>query len=338
MFPIITGMIAFSLLFAKSLSGPDSSATLKLAATVAPLIALIMIPKTFKWGGDAFAAGAGFVAGYAAKGTDAIKKRGGGAIGSGADTVRERTAANLANRGNVRVAAMVGGHLPSRRGAHMARQQRGTLLNEESKMAESEFSTATQPQLAREMERVTADIISNPNSVRNQARYRAAHARAIQMRDRDTIETSRNRLIGSGNDRAINAANTAIGPNIGDLTGFAPDLGAIRRDPATGAFEQFDPSRLSLSELGSVHQSFTQSLANDPVRFSQIRGDVLDRLTDPRSRDQFNGQKVQQLGLALTNLQAQITAGTATPQMIATHGRLAAAITHDPASGQWRFI
>lgn len=62
MFPIVTGMLALSLLFQASVSGSDALAV-QLAGAVAPLIAIIMIPKTFKWGGEAFAAAAGFAAG-----------------------------------------------------------------------------------------------------------------------------------------------------------------------------------------------------------------------------------------------------------------------------------
>ncbi|MEI7819099.1 MAG: hypothetical protein WCI47_03205 [bacterium] len=69
MFPLITGMLAMAILF-QEIAGASPSATVQLAGTVAPLIALTLIPKTFKWGGDAFAGAAGFAAGYATKATN----------------------------------------------------------------------------------------------------------------------------------------------------------------------------------------------------------------------------------------------------------------------------
>ena len=65
-----------SLLFQKSLDTQTASLPLKLAATLAPLMALIAIPNTFKWGGELFAAGAGFIAGRASKAIDTGKSLG----------------------------------------------------------------------------------------------------------------------------------------------------------------------------------------------------------------------------------------------------------------------
>ncbi len=82
MFPIVTGMLALALFFSKTVDQTGSSA-LKLAAVAAPLIAIIMIPKTFKWGGDLFAAAAGYLAGRATAGKDWGKKTAGESAKSG---------------------------------------------------------------------------------------------------------------------------------------------------------------------------------------------------------------------------------------------------------------
>lgn len=72
MFPIVTGMLATSLLFQASVEGADSL-PLKISGAIAPLIAIILIPKTFKWGGEVFAATAGYLAGKAQGTGDKIK-------------------------------------------------------------------------------------------------------------------------------------------------------------------------------------------------------------------------------------------------------------------------
>lgn len=76
MFPIVTGMLSLSIFFAKIMSQTASSTNngvLAIAASLAPLIAIILIPKTFKWGGEAFAAAAGYVAGKAMSAKDTGK-------------------------------------------------------------------------------------------------------------------------------------------------------------------------------------------------------------------------------------------------------------------------
>jgi hypothetical protein len=72
MFPIVTGMLSISLLFQATVDGTDSLA-LKISGAIAPLIAVILIPKTFKWGGEMFAAAAGYMAGKAQGTGDKIK-------------------------------------------------------------------------------------------------------------------------------------------------------------------------------------------------------------------------------------------------------------------------
>ncbi len=94
MFPIVTGMLAISLLFQASV-GSAAAAPLKIAASLAPLIAIIFIPKTFKWGGEAFAAAAGFMAAKATQGKDWGKDKG----KQGFSTAKDRTAASRLMRG-----------------------------------------------------------------------------------------------------------------------------------------------------------------------------------------------------------------------------------------------
>jgi hypothetical protein len=75
MFPIITGMLSLAIMYSHSVSS-DSSLAVQISAMLAPMLALVMIPKTFKWGGELFAFGAGAIAGRASKGVDFAKGQG----------------------------------------------------------------------------------------------------------------------------------------------------------------------------------------------------------------------------------------------------------------------
>lgn len=91
MFPIVTGMLAVAMLF-QHVATSDSEApfAVQLAGVAAPLIALMAIPKTFKWGGGLFAAGAGFLAGRASKGVGFAKDQSVGALQRGRENLVAR--------------------------------------------------------------------------------------------------------------------------------------------------------------------------------------------------------------------------------------------------------
>ena len=100
MFPIVTGMLALSIFLQNVIlnanpNGTLSADTAAIVAAVAPLIAIIMIPKTFKWGGEAFAAAAGFMAAKATQGKDWGKDQG----KQGFSTAKDRTSASRLMRG-----------------------------------------------------------------------------------------------------------------------------------------------------------------------------------------------------------------------------------------------
>lgn len=118
MFPIITGMLAISLMFQAAVAGEQSLAV-QLAGLLAPLIALTFIPKTFKWGGEVFAAGAGFIAGRASAGID--KAKGGGkALQGGVKNMAQNKIIQSDKRG-------IGGN--SRLGGFLSGAGAGSLVN-----------------------------------------------------------------------------------------------------------------------------------------------------------------------------------------------------------------
>lgn len=154
MFPIITGMIAMSLLFQKSLDSPTAPLSLKLAATLAPLMALIAIPKTFKWGGELFAAGAGFIAGRASKGVD-LAKGGGTALKGGVKNMAQNKIIQSDNKvlgGNSKLGGFLAGagagSLVNTRGARLKRASKITgVQNEIEKAAGLRYDQAMSTQV-----------------------------------------------------------------------------------------------------------------------------------------------------------------------------------------------
>ena len=154
MFPIITGMIAMSLLFQQSLNTQTASLPLKLAATLAPLMALIAIPNTFKWGGELFAAGAGFIAGRASKGVD-LAKGGGTALKGGVKNMAQNKIIQSDNKvlgGNSKLGGFLAGagagSLVNTRGARLKRASKITgVQNEIEKAAGLRYDQAMSTQV-----------------------------------------------------------------------------------------------------------------------------------------------------------------------------------------------
>ncbi len=146
MFPIVTGMLALSLFFQTVILTTDknaggigntlSSGVTSLIGLIIPLMALIMIPKTFKWGGEAFAAGAGYLAGKATSGTNKVKDMPGKAANKAATSAKqgvmasEKAQAFGAGLATNRVTRMFGGK-QAQRNLATARSQR---LNDAEKL------------------------------------------------------------------------------------------------------------------------------------------------------------------------------------------------------------
>lgn len=79
MFPMVTGLIATAILFSRVASAARGINDMaEIAAALAPMIALAILPKTFKWGGDFVSAATGAAAGWIARGQSATFKKGRG--------------------------------------------------------------------------------------------------------------------------------------------------------------------------------------------------------------------------------------------------------------------
>jgi len=153
MFPIATGMIAISLFVSTLINPPPppppapqvqtGSILVKVAGALAPIFALIMLPKSYKWGGEAFSKVGAFAAGYATnavtKSRD-VGKSGIGAAKSGAQN-RILQSDNKAFGGNSRMGGFMAGagvgSLANTRGAQLRRAGKVVKLQGEIEKASS---------------------------------------------------------------------------------------------------------------------------------------------------------------------------------------------------------
>lgn len=199
MFPMITGMIAMSLVF-QATTASSSSNVVKLAGTLAPLVALMMIPKTFKWGGEAFAAAAGFTAGYAAKAGDWGK----GAAKKGATKGWDRSQDRLAQTkfGATKVGGFVSGagvgSLVGTRGSKLRRMSQLNRISSDAEKAVSYDYDNTMAKVAADGRK--AGLTSDQIEVKKAAAYqrmlskapsqdRALYAKkAVQSGNRDQVQ------------------------------------------------------------------------------------------------------------------------------------------------------
>lgn len=138
MFPLITGMLAVSILLSQTLlASKETNAAVKLIAMVVPIIALFLIPKTLKWttaGMSAIAGGMmGAVSGKMGAGGKAVGKgakmaadKGKGAAKGMANEQRNKAVSGLFGQGTKnsnRVAAILAGNAPSKKGLLKTGQQ-----------------------------------------------------------------------------------------------------------------------------------------------------------------------------------------------------------------------
>ncbi len=157
MFLMITGMLALSIMLSRALTGGNMTTgrggggindSLQLVGMVLPIIALLLIPKTLKWttkGMNALAAGMmGAVSGKMGAGARGVGKVGKSGVkkgyGKGKESVNElraKKSAELFGRGNQRMAAILGGRLPTKKGILTTSQQTQTRNTEADKLNSS---------------------------------------------------------------------------------------------------------------------------------------------------------------------------------------------------------
>lgn len=142
MFPIATGLIAVAILFSRvtghqtDVNGNHISSLAQLAGAMAPLIALAILPKTFKWGGDFVAAATGAAAGWVARGQSASFKKGKDVGKAGLGGARDRVALNAGNSRFLHGISGGGWRNSSRKNMIRRGQNKGRILGEYEKAAQ----------------------------------------------------------------------------------------------------------------------------------------------------------------------------------------------------------
>ena len=138
MFPIATGIIAAAIMFSRVAGHQAGSSNIaQLTGALAPLIALAILPKTFKWGGDFVNAATGAAVGFAAGKWQSGKDKAKGMGKKGYGTARDRVALNAPESARFRNLISGGGFRNSspknvvRRGQNKAR-----ILGEYDKAAQ----------------------------------------------------------------------------------------------------------------------------------------------------------------------------------------------------------
>lgn len=336
MFPIVTGMLALSLFFSKVMSNAASTAAqqaggaastgtsisngvLGIAGALAPLIAIILIPKTFKWGGEAFAAAAGYAAGKASglrdRGTNAAK----GFAGNTAERTRNRVAAGMLERsksnadkagslnGGAKVrASMAGraqrmlgttaaGKLPSKRGLVAAGVRANKAVGEQTELEETAAQYYSSGELKSQMERSASKLASNPNNAMELARFRGLQKMAVKSNNLDALNASKDMF--KTNQDAYTKASM---PNLGDIGDKFASAGAY--DTKGGA--DFDVKGLSAEKIAGQHVKMLTQWGQDGT-FTKMSSDQIKSLKeDPRLRQKMSANQQEQIDKGISQWEA----------------------------------
>ncbi len=142
MFPMATGIIAAAILFARTAASSGNAAGMSnltsLAGAMAPLIALAVLPKTFKWGGDFVNFASGAAVGWAASKWGGGKDRAKAGMKSAAGSTRDRFSQSRLGKtgvGGVIGGAGIGSLVGSRKSIMKRGQQQARIYSDLDKAA-----------------------------------------------------------------------------------------------------------------------------------------------------------------------------------------------------------
>ncbi|MEI6581537.1 MAG: hypothetical protein WCN86_01535 [bacterium] len=229
MFPLITGMLAVSILLSRVLVANPSSGTsggaLTLVAMVIPIVALLAIPKTLKWvtaGMSALAGGmmgavAGKVhnagAGAAKKGTQMAKSK-------GVEFGKNRAVQAVANNPNSKMAVFLGG-------TKKAQQEVGKMTSENRANAANKYAASGDVnEIGRQTRASIAKSQKNPSDLLAKADAQAGLARLNQLGGggRNEIASAQDAFRNQGGSDGAWKGMIGDAGIIGDLDTKAPEL------------------------------------------------------------------------------------------------------------------
>lgn len=318
MFPIVTGMLSLSLFFqtvilntqtdaagnSNGLGGSAANSVTGIVGMLAPLIAIILIPKTFKWGGAAFAAAAGYMAAKATQGKDIGKNVASSASDRGRQRVTagmlERSKSNaakagdlsgvaakratLASRAQKTMGILAAGKMPTKRGLVAAGYSANKTAKEQAEAQEAAAQYYTRDQLASELEKSAKKLKRNPNNAIELARFRGLQKAAAQSKNGAALKAAKdvfNTGASSDNDTYLKASS----PNLGDIGDSFADLGAF----GDGG-RYFDPSGVSAEKIATQHKSTLERMVTEG-HFATMTQSQIQALQDPRLRQKMTADQ-----------------------------------------------
>lgn len=318
MFPIVTGMLSLSLFFqtvmlntqtdaagnSGGVGGAATNSVTGIVGMLAPLIAIIMIPKTFKWGGAAFAAAAGYMAAKATQGKDFGKGVAESASQRGRQRVTagmlERSKSNAAKAGDLSgiaakratmasraqktMGVLAAGKLPTKRGLVAAGYSANKTAKEQAEAQEAAAQYYTRDQLSSELEKSAKKLKRNPNNAIELARFRGLQKAAAQTRNGAALKAAKdvfNTGVSADNDTYLKASS----PNLGDIGDNFADLGAFGEG---GRY--FDPSGISAEKIATQHKSTLERMVSDG-HFATMTQSQIQALQDPRLRQKMSADQ-----------------------------------------------
>lgn len=224
-FPIVTGMLAGSIVISRILSNVLGAQQLQAGATYAnpgevgikeimvgilPIIALLAIPKTLKWSGKLSSAVGGAIGGYiGAKAGSAKNAASGvakGAAKQGYQGYKQDAAGRLAfgarqaeSAGNARGArarrgfarVLTSNYAPGQAGQAKVDAAADKHVRDLTDVAYNRFSTLNRPQAEAAFQAAAARVRANPSDTRAIAEFRAGQKRLMEVNSTDILHQER---------------------------------------------------------------------------------------------------------------------------------------------------
>lgn len=275
MFPIVAGMISAALFFAKASDQifPGSEFR-QLIAALFPMIALIFVPKAFKWGGQLMAATSGAVAarltGAAKAPAKAVygqaRKAAGEAIGK-KGTELAAFGKSAASRAAGRV--MSGRIFSTGHGVETAGQK---LLKEYTEEEKDRFSHMDRGQLRAHYNQQMMQAARNPNNIRAVARSQALAAALTDIRDEGGLHAGRNAFMQAGGRQDNYESILRNSGKSGDIFERHPSVFTGNYEALRGAnanrLTQITPGELTGAlNAGAINpNSIREALTNTTIR------------------------------------------------------------------------
>lgn len=285
MYPIATGLLSGALLFSLTVLGanacPNTDGTAKgsfnfqaITALLAPVVALLMLPKTFKWGGHLTSAIAGGIMGAGMRGNKAIANAGKNAA--------KRSASATKNAGQDRLAQSNFGK-NTRIGRFMAGGGITSFARKNSRMGQAAQDRVEQrANAARQADAQRAGaMLSRANDLEAQAAaLPAGSAKAAKLQAE--AAAIRKKLYGDGATNASRAAAATAALNRGDQA-LLHDVTRNMDEASHNAWQRtLDPGQTD--RYASMLHAYGQSLPEGDARRTAINDRLVGSSATPQMR------------------------------------------------------